>query len=365
MLSIKDHDTIGEALPNNVTHRKVFAVHKFDRETGDVTATVRENRISTCRTCSGRCREAASRWRRSRGPARVRRRRGAEFASQNLAERTYDQAGSYLVKGLDSFIGDNDGENVEVITNAGRAYIKGSACRRTCPQPPWCQSPRRSNRSAANRRPTWSAPGAMPSTTRLSRKPLRSRPSSRSSPTSPAAPSGAARTARPQPGGGYPRGEPGRDGLSEGADWQQSGNYVDWLGSGNERPSARPTPSLDLHQTNDQGDGLRGRRLVRTFGPSGGGRVFLSGHRSERHRRDSVRSRQGRLARYAGRGNQPSLPGCRSAARPVTASIAARRTRSARISSGSRTWPPGSRRTSMTVQTRSWAAILRPPTRAA
>jgi hypothetical protein len=42
VLSLKNRDTSGEALPNNVTQRKVVALHKFDRKTGDVTATVRE-----------------------------------------------------------------------------------------------------------------------------------------------------------------------------------------------------------------------------------------------------------------------------------------------------------------------------------
>ena len=58
---------------------------------------------------------------------------GLNSLLQNLAERTFDQAGSYLVKGLDSFIGDNDGENVEVITNAGRAYIQGFRLQKDLP----------------------------------------------------------------------------------------------------------------------------------------------------------------------------------------------------------------------------------------
>ena len=134
VLSIKDHDTIGEALPNNVTHRKVVAVHKFDRETGDVTATVREksnlylqdllgtlpgSRITVASITEDQLAFAAA--------------EGLNSLLQNLAERTYDQAGSYLVKGLDSFIGDNDGENVEVITNAGRAYIQGFRLQKDMP----------------------------------------------------------------------------------------------------------------------------------------------------------------------------------------------------------------------------------------
>ena len=40
VLTLKDHDTSGETLPNNVIERKVVPIYKFDRETGDVTATI-------------------------------------------------------------------------------------------------------------------------------------------------------------------------------------------------------------------------------------------------------------------------------------------------------------------------------------
>ena len=45
----------------------------------------------------------------------------------------YDQAGSYLTKGFDSFIGSNDNSNVQVITNAGRAYIQGFRLQKDLP----------------------------------------------------------------------------------------------------------------------------------------------------------------------------------------------------------------------------------------
>ncbi len=52
---------------------------------------------------------------------------------QNPTERTFDQAGSYLVNGLNSFIGDGDGDNVEVITNAERAYIQSYRLQKDLP----------------------------------------------------------------------------------------------------------------------------------------------------------------------------------------------------------------------------------------
>ncbi len=42
VLTLKDHDTSGETLPNNVLERKAVPIYKFDRETDDVVATVQE-----------------------------------------------------------------------------------------------------------------------------------------------------------------------------------------------------------------------------------------------------------------------------------------------------------------------------------
>ncbi len=58
---------------------------------------------------------------------------GLNSLLDNLAERTFDQSGSYLVDGLDSFIGGSDGESVEVVTNAGRAYIQGYRLQKDLP----------------------------------------------------------------------------------------------------------------------------------------------------------------------------------------------------------------------------------------
>ena len=97
VLTLKDHDTSGETLPNNVIERKVVPIYKFDRETGDVTATIQEksnmylrdllgtlpgSRITVSSITEDQLSFAAA--------------EGLNSLLQNLAERTFDQAGSYL-----------------------------------------------------------------------------------------------------------------------------------------------------------------------------------------------------------------------------------------------------------------------------
>ena len=134
VLSLRDHDTSGDSLPNNVTQRKVVPIYKFDRDSGDVTATVQEkssiylsdflgtlpgSRITVASITEDQLAFAAA--------------EGLNSLLNNLAERTYDQAGSYLVKGFDSFTGSNDGADVQVVTNAGRAYIQGYRLQKDLP----------------------------------------------------------------------------------------------------------------------------------------------------------------------------------------------------------------------------------------
>ncbi len=114
--------------------RKVVPIYKFDRGTGEVAATVQEksniylsdflgtlpgSRITVASITEDQLSFAAA--------------EGLNSLLNNLAERTYDQAGSYLVKGFDSFIGGNDGASVQVITNAGRAYIQGYRLQKDLP----------------------------------------------------------------------------------------------------------------------------------------------------------------------------------------------------------------------------------------
>jgi len=236
VLSLKNHNTSGEALPNNVTQRKVVAVHKFDRETGDVTATVREksnlylqdllgtlpgSRITVASITEDQLAFAAA--------------EGLNSLLQNLAERTYDQAGSYLVKGLDSFIGDNDGQNVEVITNAGRAYIQGFRLQKDLPtttlvpkstavksvrgeQKTYVVGTRRYALNNTPLKETTQVEAIVEIVSNITRGSV----------------GGGEDLLVPNPVVDIIEVSQGATVFQEGADWQQSGNYVDWLGSGNE-----------------------------------------------------------------------------------------------------------------------------------
>ena len=120
--------------PGHTTNRKTLPIYKFDRETGTVTPIVVQksnlalgdlagnlpcNRISVASITEDQLNfEAAE---------------GLHSLLQNLAERTFDQAGSYLVSGLDSFVGQVEDDHVWVVTNAGRAYVQGFRLHRDLP----------------------------------------------------------------------------------------------------------------------------------------------------------------------------------------------------------------------------------------
>jgi len=236
VLALKDHDTSGETLPNNVTERKVVPVYKFDRKTGDVTATVQEksnlflrdllgtlpgSRITVSSITEDQLAFAAA--------------EGLNSLLQNLAERTFDQAGSYLVKGLDSFIGDNDGDNVEVITNAGRAYIQGFRLQKDLPTTTMVPKSV-ATKSVRGEQKTYNI-----GTRRYA---LNSTPLKETTQVE-AIVEIVSNITRGSVGGGEDLLVPnpvvdilevsqGATVFQEGVDWQQSGNYVDWLGSGNE-----------------------------------------------------------------------------------------------------------------------------------
>ena len=236
VLSLKDHDTTGETLPNNVTERKVVPVYKFDRESGDVTPTVQQksnmylrdllgtlpgSRITVASITEDQLSFAAA--------------EGLNSLLQNLAERTFDQAGSYLVTGLDSFIGDNDGENVEVITNAGRAYVQGYRLQKDLPTTTLVPKSV-ATKSVRGEQKTFNVGQR--------RYALNSTPLKETTQVE-AIVEIVSNITRGSVGGGEDLLVPnpvvdilevsqGSTVFQEGVDWQQSGNYVDWLGSGNE-----------------------------------------------------------------------------------------------------------------------------------
>ncbi len=235
VLGLKDHDTSDEVLPNNVTGRKVVPIYKFDRATGEVSATVQEkshlqlrdllgtlpgNRITVASITEDQLAFAAA--------------EGLNSLLDNLAERTFDQAGSYLVEGLDSFIGGNDGESVEVVTNAGRAYIQGYRLQKdlptTTPAP----------KSVATKAVRGEQKTYNPDSWRyeLNNSPLKATRQVE------AIVAIVSNITRGSVGGGQDLLEPnpvvdilevsqGATIYREGVDWQQSGNHVDWLGTGN------------------------------------------------------------------------------------------------------------------------------------
>jgi len=236
VLALKDHDTSGESLPNNVTQRKVVVIYKFDRETGEVTATVQEksnmylqdllgtlpgSRITVASINEDQLAFAAA--------------EGLNSLLQNMAERTFDQAGSYLVKGFDSFIGKNDGDTVEVVANAGRAYVQGYRLQRDLPTT--LMVPKSTDtKSVRGEQKTFN--------TGTRRYAVNSIPLKETTQVE-AIVQIMSNITRGSVGGGEDLLQPnpvvdilevsqGATVYVEGTDWQQSGNYVDWLGTGNE-----------------------------------------------------------------------------------------------------------------------------------
>ena len=235
VLALRDHDTTDEALPNNVTERKVVPLYKFDRDTGEVTTTIQEkshmylrdllgtlpgDRITVASITENQLAFAAA--------------EGLNSLLDNLAERTFDQAGSYLVEGLDSFIGRNDGESVEVITNAGRAYVQGYRLQKDLPTT--TQAPK----SVATKAVRGEQKTYNPDIWRyaLNNAPLKETRQVE------AIVEVVSNITRGSVGGGQDLLEPnpvvdilevsqGATIYHEGGDWQQSGNHVDWLGTGN------------------------------------------------------------------------------------------------------------------------------------
>jgi hypothetical protein len=236
VLVLRERDTSGDALPNNVTQRKVVPIYKFDRETGEVTATIQEksnmylrdllgtlpgSRITVSSITEDQLNFAAA--------------EGLNSLLQNLAERTYDQAGSYLVRGFDSFIGGNDGSSVQVVTNAGRAYIQGFRLQKDLPttttvpksvatksvrgeQKTYNVNQRRYALNCSPLKETTQVEAIVEITANVTRGSV----------------GGGEDLLRPNPVVDILEVSQGATIFREGTDWQQSGNNVDWLGSGNE-----------------------------------------------------------------------------------------------------------------------------------
>ncbi len=236
VLALRDHDTANQTLPNNVVARVTVPIYKFDRDTDLVEATVIEksnlyisdllgtlpgNRITVSSIREDQLSFAAA--------------EGLGSLLQNLAERTHDQAGSYLTAGLDSFLGESETDGRHVITNAGRAYIQGYRLQRDLPTSTWIP------KSTATKLVRGEQKTFVPSQRRYA---LNSRPLKETSQCE-AIVEIVANVTRGSVGGGEDLLSPnpvvnilevsqGATVFEPGVDWQQSGNMVDWLGTGNE-----------------------------------------------------------------------------------------------------------------------------------
>ena len=236
VLSLKTEDTSDQALPNNVSERKVVALYKFERESGEVSATVQEKsnlvladllgtlpgtRITVSSITEDQLAFGAA--------------EGLNSLLQNLAERTFDQAGSYLVHGLDSFIGGDDGDQVEVITNAGRAYIQGFRLQKELPtttlvpkssatkavrgeQKTYDVGTRRYALNSTPLKQTRQVEAIVAEVNNITRGSV----------------AGGQDLLEPNPVVEILEVSQGATTYTEGTDWQQSGNHVDWLGTGSE-----------------------------------------------------------------------------------------------------------------------------------
>ncbi|CAM2070197.1 DUF4815 domain-containing protein [Sulfidibacter corallicola] len=134
VLQLTHEDTTAAPLPNNVTGRRVLPIYKFDRADGSVTPIVKfKNKLvldDLVGTLPGERIRVSSI---SEAQLSFRAAEGMNSLLDNMAERTHDQAGSYLVSGFDSVVGDPEDDHVTVTTNAGRAYIRGFRLQRDLP----------------------------------------------------------------------------------------------------------------------------------------------------------------------------------------------------------------------------------------
>ncbi|MHB1461991.1 MAG: DUF4815 domain-containing protein [Armatimonadota bacterium] len=236
VLVLRERDTSAEALPSNVTARRIVPIYKFDRASGEISATVLEksnlylqnflgtlpgSRITVSSITEDQLDFAAA--------------EGLNSLLQNLAERTYDQAGSYLVRGFDSFIGAGDGAGVSIITNAGRAYVQGIRLQKDLPSTTVVPKSI-ATKSVRGEQKTYNAGERRYA---LSSVPLKDTTQLE------AIVENTANVTRGSVGGGDDLLAPnpivdilevsqGSTIFMEGTDWQQSGNHVDWLGTGSE-----------------------------------------------------------------------------------------------------------------------------------
>ncbi len=234
-VSLKDHDTTSTDLPSNATSRRIVPIYQFDRATGLVIAIVQEKSNVFIRdlrgTLNGRRIDIHSI---TEEQLSFEAAEGLDSLLKNIAERTYDQAGSYLVRGFDSFLGRTiDPYNVEVVTNAGRAYIQGYRFQKDLPTSTVVPASM-ATKSVRGEQKTYHLGQRQYS--------LNSGPLKESTQVE-AIVQILQNITRGSVGGGQDLLTPnpvvdilevsqGAKTFVRGVDWQQSGNYVDWIGAG-------------------------------------------------------------------------------------------------------------------------------------
>ena len=125
--TLQSVDTSSNPLPEGSVDRKVVAIYRFDRDTNDVLPTVQQKSNLSLEAFAGTLPgQRITVGSVGENQLALRAAEGMVSILDNLAERTFDQAGNYLVEGLDSVLGeDNNLGAVGVTTNAGRAYVRG------------------------------------------------------------------------------------------------------------------------------------------------------------------------------------------------------------------------------------------------
>ena len=230
--ALKNRNTALDALPANVTQRKVVCLYKFARDTGEVLPVVQQKcnialedfggtlagaRITVGSVTENQLAFAAA--------------EGLSSLLGNLAERTFDQAGNYLVSGFDSFTNGGDGQNVMVVTNAGRAYVQGYRIHKDLPtttlvpksaavkfvrgeQKTFLEGVRRYALNSTPLQAATQVEAVVEAVSSVTRGSV----------------SGGEDLLEPSPVVDILEVSQGATLFQKGADWQQSGNCVDWLG---------------------------------------------------------------------------------------------------------------------------------------
>ena len=244
-VTLVNKDTIQDALPNHAIERKTVPIYKVELESGLVTPITRRisrlqlndlqgtlpgDKITVSSITENQISTSAN--------------EGKNSLMQNLAERTYDQSGSFVVEGMDSFIGQINEDTVEVVTNAGRAYVHGYRVDRDLPTTTIIP------KSTATQAVYGELKTFFPNTRVY---PLDHAPMHQSTRVQAIMERTANITRGPNPGGtdllvpnpvvDIMEIKQGATVYQKNADWQQSGNHVDWLSSGNE-PAGGSTYSV-------------------------------------------------------------------------------------------------------------------------